>query len=257
MVTLRVGAIAQAVILASTVSGTAMAQTTTVPEQVPRPAAQSVPSAGESRITWTITERVRYAGLFNQFRPGFSGDDRAMVFRTTLHAEFASPHVTVGGEVQDARAYLTDAQSNVSTALVNPIDLLQAYVRLGAGPTQARVRDVTRTFTGAKVQWRPHANGMVTGFGVFPVATLPDGRDDLLRNRIAPDAELFNQRFWGALYERERLAGRIRAEAYLYGLRERDVPGRHTTRDRKLWTAGLRLYRAPSVGAWDLDVESA
>jgi hypothetical protein len=181
--------------------------------------AQSAPTTSDSRVTWLFTERVRYAGLFNQFRPGLSGDDRALVVRTTLHAEFTFRFVTLGGEVQDARAYLTDAQSNFSTSLVNPIDLLQAYVRLGSVSTNVRApdvqigrfsmgelgsgrliaheayRDVTRTFTGAKVRCRPHVNGQVTGFGVFPVATLPDGRQDLLHNRIARDAELFNQRF--------------------------------------------------------------
>jgi hypothetical protein len=280
MPALRLSPFALAVVLVSLASGNALAQTTIETEQVPPPAVRSAPPASESRVTWMFTERVRYAGLFNQFRPGHSGDDRALVFRTTLQAEFASRFVTLGGEIQDARAYFTDAQSNVSTALVNPIDLLQAYVRVGGRTTPSRVpdvqlgrfsmelgsgrliaqeayRDVTRTFTGAKALWSPHAHGIVTAFGVFPVATLPDDRDALLHNRIARDAELFNQRFWGALYERDRLRSRIRAEAYAYGLREHDDPGRRETRDRKLWTAGLRLYRAPSVGAWDLDVESA
>lgn len=280
MLILRVSLIAQAVIVASLVSGSAIAQTT-ASEQVPQPAAQSTPPTDESRITWTISERARYSGLFNQFRPGLSGDDRALVFRTTLQADVTWRHTAVGGEVQDARAYLTDARGNVSTALVNPVDLLQAYVRVGGVlPTTSRVpevqlgrfsmelgsgrliaqeayRDVTRAFTGATVRWRPYANGTVTGFGVFPVATRPDSRDALLENRAARDTELLNQRFWGALYERERVWRRTRAEAYLYGLREHDVPGRRETRDRALWTAGVRLYRPSSTGAWDIDVESA
>lgn len=276
----RVSWIAQVLILASTVSGSAIAQTTTASEQGAQPTAQPAPVTSDSRVTWLFTERVRYAGLFNQFRPGLSGDDRALVVRTTLQAEFTSRFVTLGGEVQDARAYLTNAQSNVSTALVNPIDLLQAYVRLGSVPTNVRgpeaqigrftmdlgsgrliaqeaYRDVTRTFTGAKVRWRPHVNGQVTGFSVFPVATLPDGRQDLLQNRVARDAELFNQRLWGVHYERDGIGRRTRAEGFLYGVHERDVTGRRETRDRKLWTVGLRLYRPPSAGAWDLDVESA
>lgn len=232
-------------------------------------------------FTWTVSERARYAGLFNQFRPGLTGDDRVVVFRTTLQVEFAWPRVTLGSEVQDARAYLTGTQSNVSTSLVNPIDLLQAYARLGGSTTtRSRVpevqvgrfsvelgsgrliareayRDVTRTFTGAKVRWRPGGRGILTGFGVFPVATLPDGRDALLHNQIARDRELLSQRFWGALYERERLWRRTHGEVYLYDLREHDEPGRPETRDRKLWTAGFRLYHPPSFGAWDVDVESA
>jgi len=131
-----------ALILVPIASDNALAQVTTEGERVSQPVVESAPSAGESRIGWTITERVRYSGLSNQFRPGFSGDDRALVFRTTLQAEFTSRAVTIGGEIQDARAYLTHAQSNVSTALVNPVDLLQAYVRVGGRTTASRLPDV-------------------------------------------------------------------------------------------------------------------
>jgi hypothetical protein len=267
-----------ALILVPIASDNALAQVTTEGERVSQPAVESAPSASESRIGWTITERVRYSGLSNQFRPGFSGDDRALVFRTTLQAEFTSRAVTIGGEIQDARAYLTHAQSNVSTALVNPVDLLQAYVRVGGRTTASRLpdvqigrftmelgsgrliaqeawRDVARAFTGTKVRWRPDTTGLVTAFGVFPVATLPDTREALLHNRMAADRELWNQTFWGALYERDRLWRRTRGEAYVYRLREHDVAGRKT-RDRRLWTAGIRVYRAASVGAWDVEVES-
>lgn len=269
---------AWALIFVSAISGTARAQSTTAPEEPPRPAAQPPPSDRQSRVTWAVTERVRNAALANQFRPGLSGDDRARVFRTTLQAELAWRRVAAGFEVLDARAYLTDAQSNISTGLVDPIDVLQGYVRVVGAPrpnldvqigrfsmelgsgrlvAQEAYRDVTRAFTGANVRWSPHAGGLVTAFGVVPVATRPDDPGGLLRNRIARGVEMTNQRFAGALYERDRLGRRLRGEAYLYGLRERDIPGRRETRDRKLWTVGLRRYRAPSVAAWDLDVESA
>lgn len=270
--------LAPALILTGLASGTVLAQTTEA-ERVSRPV-QPEPPFSESRITWTITERARYSGLFNQFRPGLSGDDRALVFRTTLRAELATRVVTIGGELQDARAYLTHAQSNVSTALVNPVDLLQAYVRFGGRTTRSRLpdvqvgrfsmelgsgrliaqeayRDVARAFTGTRASWRPHTTGTVTLFGVFPVATFPDDRDGLLHNRMAADRELWNQTFWGVFYQRDRLWRRTGGEAYVYGLHEHDVPGRRETRDRQLWTAGFRLYRPASVGAWDVDVESA
>jgi hypothetical protein len=44
---------------------------------------------------------------------------------------------------------------------------------------------------------------------------------------------------------------------YLYRLGEHDEAGRRETRDRKLWTAGIRLLRPAKIGAWDVDVESA
>jgi hypothetical protein len=62
---------------------------------------------------------VRFAGLFNQFRPGLSGDDRSVVFRTSLKGGFEWRRLALVGEVQDARAYLTDEGSYLSTALIN------------------------------------------------------------------------------------------------------------------------------------------
>ena len=245
------------------------------------PSSQADKPLPSIRVTWAVSERVRFAGLFNQFRPGLSGDDQSLVFRTTLKGGFEWRRVTLAGEVQDARSYLTDEQSYLSTALVNVVDVLQAYVLLGGATTatarapemqigrftmelgsgrliaQEAYRDVTRTFTGAKVRWPRIGSGAFTAFGVLPVATLPDGRDGLLHNRIELDAQYFNQKFWGALYERERLWLRHRGEAYFYALGEHDDPRKRETRDRKLWTAGLRLFRPATVGAWDVDVESA
>lgn len=272
--------LALTLILVPIASDNALAQVATDGERVSQPTVQSAPSSSERQISWMFTERARYSGLFNQFRPDLSGNDRALVFRTTLKAELATRVVTIGGELQDARAYLTHPQSNVSTALVNPVDLLQAYVRLNGPTAQSRLpnvqigrfsmelgsgrliaqeayRDVARAFTGTIARWRPHTTGLITLFGVFPVATLPDNRDGLLHNQMAPDRELWNQTFWGVLYEHDHRWRRIGSEAYVYGLHEHDVPGRRETRDRQLWTAGFRLYRPASVGAWDVDVESA
>ena len=274
-------AVVGALLTASDVAS-AQAQNAEAPDVAdqPTPSGQVPQPLPSSRLTWAISERVRYSGLVNQFRPGLSSDDRAVVFRTTVKAELALPRLLLAGEVQDARAYFTDVGSNVSTSLVNAIDLLQAYVRLGPTTTtsagvpevqfgrfsmelgsgrlvaQEAYRDVTRTFTGAKVRWR-RGRSAVTAFAVLPVVTLPENRDDLLHNRIELDTQHVNQKFWGALYERERLWHRTRAEVYVYALDERDDPGKRETRDRNLWTTGIRLLRPPAIGAWDVDVEPA
>jgi hypothetical protein len=249
-------------------------------EQAAR-AAKPEDSRPRPRLSWAVTERVRYSGLFNQFRPGLAGDDQSLVFRTTLKGEIAWQRVAVSAEWQDARAYLTDQHSYVSTSLINAADVLAANVlfrrrpssaaavpevllgrfpmELGSGRliAQEAYRDVTRTFTGGKARWPRVAGGSLTAFAVLPVVTLPDNRDALLGNRVEADAQHFNQRFWGALYERNRFWRRTRSEAYVYGLHEHDDPGKRETRDRKLWTAGFRVFRPASAGAWDADVESA
>jgi hypothetical protein len=261
------------------------AQTTSA--QTPGAVDQAAPTAAAEqagpsrRLTWAVSERVRYAGLFNQFRPGLSGDDRSIVFRTTLKGGFEWRRVTLVGELQDARAYLTDEGSYLSTALINAVDLLQAYVQVNRATTSAawapevqlgrftmelgsgrliaqeQYRDVTRTFTGAKVRWPRIGGGALTALAVLPVAILPEAREGLLRNRIELDTARFNQKFWGAHYERPRLWLGHRGEAYFYALGEHDDPGRRETRDRELWTAGVRVLRPATVGDWDVDVESA
>jgi hypothetical protein len=277
-------------LVVAVVAASEVASAQTPSAETPGAADQTAPSGqaprpvSSTRLTWAVSERARYSGLFNQFRPGLSGDDRAVVFRTTVKAELRLPQVTLAGEVQDARAYFTDARSNVSTSLVNAIDLLQAYVWLGptttTRTTTARVpevqigrfsmelgsgrlvaqeayRDVTRTFTGAKVRWPRIDGNALTAFAVLPVVTLPENRDGLLHNRIELDTQHLNQKFWGAHYERERLWLGARAEVYLYALGEHDDPGKRETRDRKLWTTGVRLLRPAKIAAWDVDVESA
>ena len=186
--------------------------------------------------------------------------------------------LTAVGEVQDTRAYLTDSQSNISTSLVNTIDVLQGHLRIGGGskaPTETLIgrfsmevgsgrlvaqeayRDVTRTFTGISSRWKSRANFEIRGFFTYPVLTLPADRPALLENEAQLDREYSNQRFWGLWYERSALRRGLRAEGYLYALDERDQPGRRETRDRHLWTVGGRLFRGPSGGAWDIDLESA
>ena len=251
--------------------------------QTPNAADQQNPAGpvnDSPRLTWAVNERVRFAGLFNQFRPGLSGDDQSLVFRTTARAELAWPSVSIVGEIQDARAYLTGQRSNVSTSLINPVDLLQAYVMFAPGSPSTRVpelqigrftmelgsgrliaqetyRDVTRNFSGAKLRWPTARRGVVTAFAVLPVMTVPDNRDDLLRNRLSADREYLNQKFWGALYEKPLGVLRVRGEGYFYALHEHDEPGERETRDRNLWTSGFRLLRPAANGDWDADIESA
>jgi Alginate export len=82
-------------------------------------------------------------GIVNQFRPGLTGNDQALGLRSTLQGELVLDRLALVGELQDARAYLTDQQSHVSTTLVDAFDLLQAYVRVGAaGSTAARAPEV-------------------------------------------------------------------------------------------------------------------
>jgi len=259
----------------------ASAQTPTGSQAPDEAASAPEGSVAPSALKWDVSQRSRYATLRNQFRPGLSGDDQALVFRTTFRVEVPVGPTNVVAEFQDARAYLTDDQSNVSTALVNAIDLLQAHVRfgdrtatrafvpkvqagrfsmeLGSGRlvAQEAYRDVTRTFTGALLQWRHVGQSAITAFAVLPVLTLPDDRVALLDNHVQRDREHLNSRFWGVLFERPTFWLGMHGEAYVFRLDEHDVAGKRETRDRAIWTGGGRLFRAAARRKYDVDVEAA
>jgi hypothetical protein len=97
-------------LVVAVVAASEVASAQTPSAETPGAADQTAPSGqaprpvSSTRLTWAVSERTRYSGLFNQFRPGLSGDDRAVVFRTTVKAELRLPQVTLAGEVQDARA---------------------------------------------------------------------------------------------------------------------------------------------------------
>ena len=54
--------------------------------------------------------------------------------RTLLLAEAGFGPVDAGLEFQDSRSYLGDGASPLGTSVVNPFDVLQAYVRVGGLP---------------------------------------------------------------------------------------------------------------------------
>lgn len=250
-------------------------------QTVPPPSASSASSDARpaSPLGWAVTQRTRYASLWNQFRPGLSGDDQALSLRTTARLDVSLGQTHLVAEFQDARAYFTDSQSNVSTALVDTYDILQLKLQYTASRTRSAAvpdaqigrfpleigagrlvaeeayRDVTRAFTGVDLRWSRGRHGAVRAFAVLPVLTLPDDRDSLLVNTARADREYANLAFLGLVYERPRPWRGTRAEAYVFALRERDVAGRRETRNRRLWTTGGRWVRAAGPRTWDFDVE--
>lgn len=233
---------------------------------------------------WLILEgshRTRYEGLDNQFRPGLDDRDQALALRTLLTLGATFGPVSIVGELQDSRAYLTDEDSGVSTIVVNALEPLQGYVNLalhevvrGTATLDLRVgrqtmdlggrrlvarnrfRNTIQSYTGISSHWRARKGTELFAFAVLPVRVVPSNRDleGLLANRIELDRETFDLAFWGALFK-QPLGLEIALEAYFYGLNEKDGED-FATRNRQLYTPGLRVLRAPGNGEWDVDVES-
>lgn len=228
-----------------------------------------------------FTHRTRFESLWNQFRPVFPGDDRALSLRTTLLTEFRFNRVAMGIEVADSRVYLEDDNTPLDTTLINPLDFLQVYVRadlrdaftaganlritagrqtmdLGSRRFLARnrFRNTINTFTGLDVEWTGPNGTMGRAFATVPVRKRPDLFDALSGNDIEFDRELTATFFWGLFYGSRPWSGHVRAEAYVLGLEEDDDDG-VPTRNRDFLTYGFRLLSKDEPGRFDFELETA
>lgn len=230
-------------------------------------------------LTISGSARIRYEALRNQFRPGLDENDSLVTLRFTLAAEYDAGPVRIGGELYDARAYAGDEGSSVGTGEVNALELVQAYVgldldeALGDGSTTAltagrftmdlgsrrlvgrnNFRNTTNAFTGLKVNFSDSEKRALTAFITFPQQREPTDKAAILDNEVEWDHEGDDLIFYGLFGSLP--VGASMLELYFYGLDEDDRPG-NATRDRRLFTPGLRLLRSPKEGAVDYELEYA
>ena len=233
-----------------------------------------------SPADWKIsgTFRVREEAVADQFRPApVPGSDHFLSLRTTLFAEYSQGPLHFGAELFDSRGYGERPSSSVGTTEVNALELGQAYVAVdlgdGGGPARPgtltvgrftmddgsrrlvarnQFRNTINAFTGARLDWRGPRDA-VRLFWTMPQIRQPDSTDGVRDNVIRWDRESPNLQFFGGSYTRQGVLGGS-LEIYGYGLLERDS-ARLATRNRRLFTPGVRLYRAPKSGALDYELE--
>jgi len=92
--------------------------------------AQSPSDPPPPRLRLQGEVRARYESLDGQFRAGRVGSDQLLLFRTEALFELRGGGGFLGVEIQDSRSYLGDSGTPLSTSFVNPLDVLQAYVRV-------------------------------------------------------------------------------------------------------------------------------
>jgi hypothetical protein len=229
--------------------------------------------------------RLRYESLQGQFRAGRTGGDQGFYARTLVLAEIDAGRLTFGAELQDSRAWGTDAGSPLTASLVNPADLLQAYVKLptpdpfaakgeaelmlgrmtldiGSRRVMERVEfaNVISNFTGAYWRTRRPGGHELHALVVVPLALRPLDRAGLDDNRPQGDEEEWGRLIWGVHYRHANalpgLAPGIWAEASLYGFRDADRADAPTP-DRRWLQPNVRLFRPPAANRrWSFEVDA-
>ncbi|MEI6640821.1 MAG: alginate export family protein [Novosphingobium sp.] len=233
-------------------------------------------------LTISATLRARAEGIDGQFRPRPAGNDSMVSLRTTLAIEYDAGPVRFGGELWDSRAYGEARTSSITTSDVNTVELVQAYARVELGDwrkgakggkglltlgrqtmdigsrrlvARNRFRQTTNGFTGANLEWTTRSGTRLQAFWTMPQIRRPDDAPGLQDNKVKLDLETTRVRFFGAYASLPGVLGGT-LEGYGFRLAEQDGTDRQT-RNRHLWTTGLRFFARPAAGKWDHDVEAA
>ncbi len=235
--------------------------------------------AGEGPLSIAASARLRVESIDGQFRPTAPTNDTMVSLKTTVEAEYDAGPVRFGAELWDARAWGQDLRSSAGTAEVNALELVQAHVKIELGSkatgghgmltagrftldlagrrlvSRQRFRNTTNAFTGAHLGWTAKGGQKIDVIWTMPHVRLPEDAAGVRANRVVWDQESTDLMFFGAQATLPEVLEGV-FQPYGYGLIERDSPDR-LTRNRRLGTIGARLFRAPSAGHWDHDVEAA
>lgn len=234
-------------------------------------------TTSDARLTASGSVRVRYETIEGQPRAGFNASDNLLNIRTRLAAEFRSGALRLGGEIYDSRAYLNEVGTPVGTNEVNTFEPVQAYIgidfsKLSGPPITAQAgrftlnlgsrrlvaaddyRNTTNGYTGIRIDIGSSQHANATLIYTQPQMRLPDDLASVRDNQTSIDRESDALVLYGAIATLPLRDSAVRFEPSYFHLAERDSAAT-PTRDRRLDTFGLRLVRAPTVGAWDFDVE--
>jgi hypothetical protein len=235
-----------------------------------------------SDLSITATIRTRVETIDNQFRPNAAQNDTMFSVRTAVAADYDAGSVRFGAEIWDARAYGEAANSSVSTTDVNALELVQVYSRIELGDwaknakggkglltlgrfaidvgsrrlvARNRFRNTTNGFTGVNAEWTTRGGARLLAFWALPQIRRPDDSDGIQSNRVKFDLETTGVQFFGGHAALPQVLGGT-LEGYIFRLAEQDGDNR-PTRNRRLWTPGLRHFARPTGGKWDHDLEAA
>jgi hypothetical protein len=234
--------------------------------------AQSEQAGERSTPPWLnvfFEHRSRYEKMTNRFRVDELGPTRVLAFRTRLRFEIQEliDPIRFVVELQDSRSELNDEPLVVVTRHVNKLDFKQVQLQLVTNrflgkdiPTMLqvgrftmdlgkrrlaarnRMRNTTNAFDGIGWWLGSNEKWLFRAFISRPVNIEPEEFD-------SSDSQRY---FWGA-YLQVTKARKLQTDLYYLGLHEDE---RTITRGRYS-TIGGRLYKDPTPGEIDYEIESA
>lgn len=218
--------------------------------------------------------RLRTESIAGQFRATGPENDTMVSLKTALDVQYDAGPVRFGAELWDARSWGQDRASTAGTAEVNALELVQANVKVELGRqsmltlgrftldiggrrlvSRQRFRNTTNAFTGAHLQLADDKGRRLDAMIAMPQVRLPSDADGIRADKVRWDRESTDLVFLGAQATLPGVAGGA-IQPFAYGLTERDSASL-ATRNRRLWTVGMRLFRQPRGGQWDHDIEAA
>lgn len=265
---------------ASLLSGTAAVAANPAKQVVNDPPILPVKGpADRDGLTITGSARIRLDAIDGQFRPTASKSDVLLSLRTTLLAEYRHNWLVIGGELMDSRTYLQDDRSSIGTTEVNALEPIQAYVglnlrdALGEGSkseltvgrftqdigsrrlvSRQAFRNSTNAYAGARFTYANRGGDKAILIWTMPQVRLPSDRGAIFDNKVELDRQTTDIQLYGGSFTKAHV-GRGTVELYAYGLSERDAPG-YQTKNRRLFTPGIRWASVPLAGHLDHDLEA-
>lgn len=231
-------------------------------------------------VTLRFQQRSRYQVIEDSPRTNASASDQALELQTSMFIETGRGNVRFNAEIMDARAELNDAQSFLSTTLVDTLEPLQANVTwnfsglLDAGHTgslkigrfttdvgkrrfvsRSSTRNTITSYTGAEWRWGGSEGQNAQVFWAIPMRILPADRASLLENDRDLDLGNRGETLRGAYYQFAPLKNHSRFEVYWFGLNQPNRPNNDAL-PRHFDSLGFRAFRPSSPGKWSYEVEA-
>ena len=232
----------------------------------------------ESNLYASLESRVRYESLNGQYRKYFSGSDQLVATRNLALLGIEVNDLGSVLELHDARAYLDDDGTPLSGSFVNTFAVLQGYLKysprflkmdnivkvgrftldIGSRRFAERndFRNTINSYSGVHWIGEVPKHRRIDVFLSSPVEKKPGAYELLRKNDFARDEEQLGRRFLGIQLQEFKIQNDLQGDLFLYGLIESDLSS-YPTKDRKLWSPGIRLKRSKRMGVVDFEVELA